>query len=197
MLMILFPPLVCLISGEVVRQLGLGHEPLASSIPAQALDGHHLGNIRNWIGAVIMLLPGNHREEIHFHILEETHLPLALGYPWLHHHNPHLNWETGEILEWGAGCHPSCLVPAPTLRGTVAPAVTPPNVSGVPEQYHNLAEVFSKARATTLPLHRPYDCATDLLQGTVKPKGRLYSLLQPELRAMEEYITSSLVARLI
>lgn len=41
----------------------------------------------------------------------------------------------------------------------------------VPEQYHNLAEAFSKAWATTLPLHRPYDCAIDLLLGTTLPKG--------------------------
>eukprot|EP00066_Takifugu_rubripes_P017527 XP_011606793.1 PREDICTED: uncharacterized protein LOC105417071 [Takifugu rubripes] len=47
---------------------------------------------------------------------------------------------------------------------------------GVPEQYHDLAEVFSKPRATSLPLHRPYDCAIDLLPGTATPKGRLYSL---------------------
>ena len=36
----------------------------------------------------------------------------------------------------------------------------------VPAEYHDLLEVFSKARATSLPPHCPYNCATDLLSGT-------------------------------
>ncbi len=35
---------------------------------------------------------------------------------------------------------------------------------------------FSKSRAASLPPHRPYDCAIDLLPGTTPPKGKLYSL---------------------
>lgn len=72
---------------------------------------------------IIMLIPGNHLEEFCFQVLAEMHLPLVLGYSWLRRHNLHLNWETGEILAWGAGCHWSCLVPTLALRGTVAPAI--------------------------------------------------------------------------
>ncbi|TWW74436.1 Retrovirus-related Pol polyprotein from transposon opus [Takifugu flavidus] len=100
-----------------------------------------------------------------------------------------------QILGWGADCHRSCLAPA--LRGTSAPDVMPPDLVGVPEEYHDLAEVFSKARATSLPPHQPYDCAIDLLPGTAAPKGRLYSLSEPERKAMEEYISSSLSTGLI
>lgn len=39
-----------------------------------------------------------------------------------------------------------------------------------------LCEVFSKNRAASLPLHRPYDCVIDLLPGTCPPQGRLHSL---------------------
>jgi len=48
------------------------------------------------------------------------------------------------------------------------------------QEYLNLKEVFSKSRAASLPLHRPYDCATDLLPGT--SKGKLYSLSTPASR---------------
>ncbi|XP_041810033.1 uncharacterized protein lrfn4b [Chelmon rostratus] len=61
----------------------------------------------------------------------------------------------------------------------------------------DLKEVFNKARATSLPPHRPYDCAIDLLPGTSPPKGRLYSLSAPEREAMKQYIQSSLAAGII
>ncbi len=57
--------------------------------------------------------------------------------------------------------------------------------------------VFSKSRAASLPPHRPYDCAIDLLPGTSPPKGKLYSLSAPEREAMEKYISDSLAAKII
>ncbi|XP_068508006.1 uncharacterized protein tctn1 isoform X2 [Syngnathus scovelli] len=72
-----------------------------------------------------------------------------------------------------------------------------PDLTGVPACYHQWAEVFSKAKATSLPPHRPYDCAIDLLPGSTIPKGRLYSLSGPEKQALNEYIDSSLQAGLI
>ncbi|XDV53915.1 hypothetical protein PO909_022310 [Leuciscus waleckii] len=41
------------------------------------------------------------------------------------------------------------------------------NLSYVPAEYLDLKEVFSKSRAASLPLHRPYDCAIDLLPGYI------------------------------
>ena len=72
-----------------------------------------------------------------------------------------------------------------------------PDISKVPQCYHDLKEVFNKARATSLPPHRVYDCAIDLLPGSSPPRGRLYSLSAPETRAMKEYVESSLAAGLI
>ncbi len=71
------------------------------------------------------------------------------------------------------------------------------SLADVPEAYHDLRAVFSKSRASSLPPHRPYDCAIDLLPGTSPPKGRLYSLSRPEREAMERYIHDSLVAGII
>ncbi|XP_065821877.1 uncharacterized protein lrfn4b [Labrus bergylta] len=75
---------------------------------------------------------------------------------------------------------------------------TPMSVdSRVPSHYQDLKEVFNKTRATSLPPHRAYDCAIDLLPGTSPPRGRLYSLSPPEREAMELYIKSSLAAGII
>ncbi len=54
------------------------------------------------------------------------------------------------------------------------------DLSNVPAEYLDLKGVFSKSRAASLPPHRPYDCAIELLSGMSPPKGRLYSLSTPE-----------------
>ncbi|KAG1958060.1 retrotransposable element [Pimephales promelas] len=71
------------------------------------------------------------------------------------------------------------------------------DLSNVPAEYLDLKEVFSKSRAASLPPHRPYDCAIDLLPGKSPPKGKLFSLSIPEREAMEKYISDSLAAKFI
>jgi len=72
-----------------------------------------------------------------------------------------------------------------------------PDLSSVPEVYHNLATVFSKHHALSLPPHRPYDCAIDLLPGAPLPSSRLFNLSRPERETMEKYIQESLAAGII
>ena len=67
------------------------------------------------------------------------------------------------------------------------------DLSEVPPDYLDLKAVFSKARATSLPPHRPYDLAIDLLPSTSPPRGRLYSLSPPETVAMNKYIGDHLL----
>ena len=71
------------------------------------------------------------------------------------------------------------------------------DLSNVPVEYLDLKEVFSKSRAASLPPHRPYDCAIELLPGESPPKGKLYSLSVPEREAMERYISDSLASGFI
>ena len=59
-----------------------------------------------------------------------------------------------------------------------------PDLSGVPQEYHDFADVFSKAKATTLALHREYDLRIDLEEGASPPLGTVYSLSQTELEAL-------------
>ncbi|KAL0171103.1 hypothetical protein M9458_031414, partial [Cirrhinus mrigala] len=71
------------------------------------------------------------------------------------------------------------------------------DLSRVPAIYHDLHSVFSRSPAVSLPPHRPYDCAIDLLPGSSPPRGRLFSLSEPEREAMEKYLSESLAAGLI
>lgn len=72
--------------------------------------------------------------------------------------------------------------------------VPPPNLAQVPKEYQNIAEVFSKKQALSLPPHRPDDCAIQLIPGATYPKACMYSISQPEREAMETYIKDSLAA---
>ncbi len=70
----------------------------------------------------------------------------------------------------------------------------PGDLSGVPEEYHDLRAVFSRSQAGSLPPHRPYDCSIDLVPGSTPPRVRLYSLSAPEREALERYLADSLAA---
>ncbi len=64
--------------------------------------------------------------------------------------------------------------------------------SQLPAEYHDLAEAFSKTKATQLPPHRTGDCAIDLQPGSQPPKGRIFPLSQPEVESMKSYIEEEL-----
>jgi len=177
-------------------RLGFHPEKLPSPIAASALDGHVLGRVTSRTSPVCMRLPGGHIETIQFLLLSTPSQPVILGYPWLCRHNPNIDWITCSIREWGETCQRSCLKPPALSPASLVPA-SAPDITGVPAVYHDLREVFNKAKATSLPPHRPYDCAINLLPGTSPPKGRLYSLSAPERKAMEEYIQDSLAAGII
>ncbi|KAI3368207.1 hypothetical protein L3Q82_007933 [Scortum barcoo] len=72
-----------------------------------------------------------------------------------------------------------------------------PDLSRVPPCYHDLREVFSKSKVTSLPPHQTLDCAIDLLPEAPIPKARLYAISGPEREAMDEYIEASLRSGII
>jgi len=69
---------------------------------------------------------------------------------------------------------------------------TPPVPDTVPPEYHDYADVFSKAKASELPPHRDYDLKIDLEEGTSPPLGTLYSLSPVELSALQTFINENL-----
>lgn len=57
----------------------------------------------------------------------------------------------------------------------------------IPAEYSEFSEVFSKAKATQLPLHHPWYCAIDIFfLNTTPPKSKDYPLSRPETQAMEK-----------
>ncbi|XDV14192.1 hypothetical protein PO909_002370 [Leuciscus waleckii] len=176
-----------------LKERTLVHEialiPCTSPLSVEAVDGRPLGTgrITHMTQELHMRTGLLHHEKIH------PHTPVILGLPWLRNHNPHLQWTTGQIVSWGESCFSRCLS---TVKPLPVRSISEPRdesmLSRLPAVYHDLAEAFSKVKATQLPPHREYDCAIDLLPGTTPPRGRIFPMSQPETEAMQKNIEEEL-----
>ena len=67
-----------------------------------------------------------------------------------------------------------------------------PNLSAVPEVYHDFTDVFSKVNVSSLPPHCDFDLKIELEEGASPPPRRLYSLSPFELDALRKFIDENL-----
>ena len=67
-----------------------------------------------------------------------------------------------------------------------------PDLSTIPPEYHEFADLFSKKEADMLPPHRPYDHRIPLEPGTTPPFGSIYSMSPTELEVLRKYIDENL-----
>ena len=184
------------LDAETAARWGVPLVEVSRPLVANSLNGQRLGRINRATVPLMLQISGNHQEEMSLLVLDTPHSPVVLGHPWMAKHCPEVNWDTHQILGWGAACATRCLSEAHSLMATIRKEEGP-DLQKVPVEYRDLGEVFSKARATCLPPHRPYDCRIVLKPGTSPPRGRLFSLSQPERDAMEKYLSESLAAGII
>ncbi|KAI2646319.1 Transposon Tf2-8 polyprotein [Labeo rohita] len=135
-----------------------------------------------------------HIEEITLYVISSPQNAVILGYPWLSTHDPQFSWKEKELIRWSPHCHTHCLE-LPN-KATVCTTHLIKNLFPLPDNVQiedaDLAELFSKERATKLPPHRPWDCVNDLLPNTSPPRSHVYPLTVPETQAMEEYTEEAL-----
>ncbi|KAL0152007.1 hypothetical protein M9458_052725 [Cirrhinus mrigala] len=169
--------------------------PCTSPLSVAALDGRPLGPGRvQFTTNDLQLTTGAfHTETIRFFIIQSPHNPVILGLPWLQEHEPQISWTEGQVTQWSDRCFAQCF-PALRPRADKASVINSDTsiAADIPLEYQDLAEAFSKARASQLPPHRTSDCAIELLPGTIPPKGRVFPLSQPETEAMRVYIEEEL-----
>jgi hypothetical protein len=77
-------------------------------------------------------------------------------------------------------------------RSASASASEPPDLSAIPEEYHEFADVFSKTRASHLAEHRPYDLRINIDEDALPPLGPIYSLSATELEALRNFIDENI-----
>uniref|UniRef100_A0A8C6M2A9 Gypsy retrotransposon integrase-like protein 1 n=1 Tax=Nothobranchius furzeri TaxID=105023 RepID=A0A8C6M2A9_NOTFU len=182
-----------LIDPQLIRDWDIPTVPLQEPMTVSSLDGRSLSTISHRTAPLQLRASGNHIETISLFVFPSPQNRLVLGHSWLVQHNPHLDWQENRIEAWSPTCHQMCLNSAsPVSKGSNTTPVEPPDLSQVPEIYHDLQQVFSRDRAATLPPHRPFDCGIDLLPGAPLPSSRLYSLSKPERDSMESYISEAL-----
>uniref|UniRef100_A0AAY4DCC8 ribonuclease H n=1 Tax=Denticeps clupeoides TaxID=299321 RepID=A0AAY4DCC8_9TELE len=83
--------------------------PVSRCDPPRAvmgLDGSPLGSGRILFQTkpLLICLEPNHVETVTFYLTTTPHDPIVLGYPWLTTHEPHIDWTTGTIKQWGRQC---------------------------------------------------------------------------------------------
>ncbi|KAJ8279320.1 hypothetical protein COCON_G00063860 [Conger conger] len=174
----------------MVMELNIPTLPLPHPENARSLDGKTFCRMTHITKPIQLIISGNHHEMIQFRVIRSPNDQLILGLPWLQRHNPTIDWSSCQIQAWSRECHQSCLrsAPAPAEGVPNPPQVPKPSLEKVPTPYHDRGTVFSKTQAQTLPPHRPYDCAIELLPGSTLPSSRLYNVSRPEREAMEKYI---------
>src|SRR5260221_1833732 len=67
-------------------------------------------------------------------------------------------------------------------------SLAPESMSEIPVDYHEFHNVFSDAKANMLPPHQPYNLQISLEEGAKPFHGLIYSLLPPELMALQEFL---------
>jgi len=65
-------------------------------------------------------------------------------------------------------------------------------MEGVPECYHDFADVFSKSKAKNLAPHQDYNLKIEIEDGAKPPLGPIYPLSEFELVALQEFINEHL-----
>src|SRR5258708_35203175 len=160
---------------------------------------------------------------------------VVLGYNWLVHHNPSIDWAETKVVFLGAmkvlGGPPAPVSPKFDIQFVTAKKIShlchepgnsiyclehhsimeddntsqhssnphyepqsnpysihtslaPESMSEIPVDYHKFHDVFSDAKANTLPPHQPYDLQISLEEGVKPFHSPIYSLLPLELTAL-------------
>jgi len=73
------------------------------------------------------------------------------------------------------------------IQANSAKLAETPDLSNVPSEYHEFANIFSKTKAETLPPHCPYDLKINLEEGAQPLVGPIYSLSASEQEALKEF----------
>jgi hypothetical protein len=71
------------------------------------------------------------------------------------------------------------------------------DLSQLPIEFHDFADVFSKVKASVLPPHRPYDIKIELQPGKQPPFGPMYSLSRDEQKLLREWLDDQLTKGVI
>ncbi|KAK9395734.1 PEG10: Retrotransposon-derived protein PEG10 [Crotalus adamanteus] len=127
---------------------------------------------------------GPHVEEAVFYVATVSHFPVVFGLKWLRAHDLHIIW-SGAVRFPSKKCATHHLH---VCAGNVATYVD----LDLPAELGDYVDVFGEKEADQLPPHWSYDCPVDLVPNAKLPVGQIYSLSEPELAALRDFIDKNL-----
>jgi hypothetical protein len=183
---------------------------MPNPIPVYNVDGtcNSAGDITHCAEIVIDFQ--GHREKVVAEITDLGRHQMILGYTWLKHHNPDIDWETGQVRM--TRCPWTCRVlqgKSPLEQSIDAldqnglrtiheikreqersevPKPDPKPEDLVPKAYHKYLKVFSKKESERMPVRKPWDHAIDMKDTFVPKKGRLIPLSPQEQKEVSDFI---------
>ena len=89
------------------------------------------------------------------------------------------------------------LLPSEEAKAWSSSGSFPSELTSIPLEYCNYADVFSKVKASELPPHCDYDLKINLEEGASPPLETLYSLSPVELSALRTFINENLATGFI
>ncbi|XP_060545015.1 retrotransposon-derived protein PEG10 isoform X5 [Pantherophis guttatus] len=211
----------CLINLPTVLKLGIRVKKLNHPIQFEQVDGSLVEETyATHLTEPVKLELADHWETIRFIIAPKMTDPVILGLSWLDKWGPIIWWQEGTRrlmiakgpqplpLQPGETPHTRAPIPPATAREDATDTKVPPykgtpeklaaasdssyETEQIPEEYQDLAEVFSEAECDILPPHREADCAIKIIPGAKLPKPKLYAMTPREMQEMWNYIDKNL-----
>lgn len=136
-----------LIDEDLAKQLGCTLDSLKKARRAMDLVGQSTTLITHRTHSFTLVLSGIHCEVISRALIRSPRTPIMLGYSLLLRHNLVIDWPSGQLCSWSLDCHAHCLcaaIPNTVPDKSLSTNVFSTDITGVPSEYHNLHEVFSK-----------------------------------------------------
>ncbi|KAJ3015341.1 hypothetical protein NUW54_g1068 [Trametes sanguinea] len=205
---------------DLVRRAGLTAHPFNREVEVYNADGSP--NIGRSITHYVLLdvQIGNHREKVQLLVTDLGKADIFLGHEWIEHHNPSIDWqkkliefnrcpiECQHVIEKGERLFmfniPSFLQSRAVqiqARSSVAMDIAiEQNKSRtaksfediVPEHYQDFRDVFDEATFSTLPGHRPWDHAIELLPDAKPYCRKIYPMSLDEQKALDHFLEENL-----
>ena len=188
--------------------------PLQNPIPVYNIDGtqNSTGSITHAVELIVEFQ--GHHGKIMAEVMDLGKNSFILGFSWLKHHNPDIDWTKGTVKMTRClrHCHMLQLKSAflaslekeeydiqyqvhETIRALEAQQEKPKQKTPeelVPKEYHKFLKVFSKKESKRMLLRKPWDHAIDL-KDTFKPKkGHIIPLSPAEQEEVTAFLDDQL-----
>ena len=188
--------------------------PLQNSIPVYNVDGtqNSAGSIIHAVELIVEFQ--GHCEKITVEVMDLGKNSFILGFSWLKHHNPDIDWTKGMVKMTHCLCHCHMLQPKlaflaalkkeeydiqyqvhKTIQALEAQQEKPKEKTPeelVTKEYHKFHKVFLKKESKHMPLWKPWDHTIDLKDMFKLKKGHIIPLSPAEQEEVTAFLDDQL-----